>query len=453
MDSSPMRDMTAIRRLQHWGAWTVAIIMAVVPFHAFLTVWGATFVGHFTLLRLWSEALLLVLVVLSGLIVWRSRELRRELVASPLIRCIGLYGLITLVLGAVALVKREVVPMALAYALVINLRFLVFLVCVWVVCWRTDWLRRYWRRVVFVPLAAVVVFGLLQFFVLPSDFLKHFGYNDATSYVAMVTLNQDSATMRIQSFLRGSNPLGAYLVAIGILLLLYVRPAFTAWRYWVLGILTAAALFLTFSRSAWLAAVVAAVALGWLVFAKYRMRYVGAVVAGAVIAAIGLSALYHIHGIQNALQHHTDQSTAQITSNEGHQAALRASIRDFSAQPLGGGPGTAGQASFYNTGHEYRNTESNWLQLALEVGWPGLVVFAAVLLLLGRELWLRRSERLAVGLLAGLVGLQFVNLLAYGWSDDTLAFAWWGLAGVVLALPPDAGMAVKTRTKGRKTDA
>ena len=38
----------------------LTLIMALLPFHAFLTIWLSTFVGHYTALRLWKEVLTLI---------------------------------------------------------------------------------------------------------------------------------------------------------------------------------------------------------------------------------------------------------------------------------------------------------------------------------------------------------------------------------------------------------
>jgi hypothetical protein len=40
---------------------------------------------------------------------------------------------------------------------------------------------------------------------------------------------------------------------------------------------------------------------------------------------------------------------------------------------------------------------------------------------------------LARVLLASLAGIIFVNLLSHAWTDDTLAYLWWGLTGIALA--------------------
>src|SRR5207253_8579957 len=45
-----------------------------------------------------------------------------------------------------------------------------------------------------------------------------------------------------------------------------------------------------------------------------------------------------------------------------------------------------------------------------------IAVFAAINILLGRELWQRRNSLLAKVLLASLIGLTFVNLISHAWT-------------------------------------
>jgi apolipoprotein N-acyltransferase len=93
-----------------------------------------------------------------------------------------------------------------------------------------------------------------------------------------------------------------------------------------------------------------------------------------------------------------------------------------------------------------RNSESYFLQIGQELGWAGLLLFIVINVTLAVELWKRRASRLALGLLAALIGLSIVNQFAYGWADETLVYLFWGLSGVALAtLPSDR--------KRPKTDA
>lgn len=58
---------------------TTAIILILVPFHAFLTVWFSSFVGHYTLLRLWKEFLLVIVVAGAIYILLTDRALLKKL--------------------------------------------------------------------------------------------------------------------------------------------------------------------------------------------------------------------------------------------------------------------------------------------------------------------------------------------------------------------------------------
>jgi hypothetical protein len=48
------------------------------------------------------------------------------------------------------------------------------------------------------------------------------------------------------------------------------------------------------------------------------------------------------------------------------------------------------------------------------------------------------QSRLALVLFASLIGITVVNLLSHAWTDDTLAYVWWGFAGIALAAPQPA---------------
>ena len=111
----------------------------------------------------------------------------------------------------------------MGYGLISNLRFLAFFLVTWAVALRMARLR-----------VALAVDGLLAGhrggairivadFVLPTDFLRHFGYSDAT-IPAFETINNNHDYVRIASTLRGANPLGAYLlIPISLLSVLLIR--------------------------------------------------------------------------------------------------------------------------------------------------------------------------------------------------------------------------------------
>jgi O-antigen ligase len=111
-------------------------------------------------------------------------------------------------------------------------------------------------------------------------------------------------------------------------------------------------------------------------------------------------------------------------------------LSDLRDHRLGTGPGTAGPASYYNTGHRERIAENYFIQIGQEVGIIGMALFLLINIGVGYLLCVRRDDPLALSLFASLIGLTFVNMLSHAWADDTLAYIWWGLAGIAMVQLP-----------------
>src|SRR5690606_33215686 len=126
-----------------------------------------------------------------------------------------------------------------------------------------TWLKRYWRRLLLWPAMAVIAFGLLQMFVLPHDFLKHAGYGPDTIQ-PFIAIDNKVEYVRVQSTLRGPNPLGAYLViVVTALTALYITRRSRYAKFaaaLVAGILV---LYGSHSRSAWIGTIAAIGVLIW----------------------------------------------------------------------------------------------------------------------------------------------------------------------------------------------
>jgi hypothetical protein len=418
-------DQTSRRLLQ---LCTLAILV-LVPFHAFLTVWAGSATGHYTLLRLWEEMLLAVMLPPALYAFWREK-LWRTGVNRWLLWVIGVYLLVQVAGLLVALHAGSVNLKAGLYGLLINCRFLIFFMVVWVAAGNSSWLQRHWRQILLVPAGLVVLFGLLQRFVLPHDVLRHFGYSDAT-IAPFETIDHKVQYLRIQSTLRGANLLGAYLIIIlagsSVILKKYYR-----WAGLLAGL---ALLFLSGSRAAWIGAVLALCVLIWLRLPNRRAKQWAA--SAALLAfAILISAVVLLRNqdfVQNTVFHTDEKSHSSVSSNAAHLTATRHAFSQVVEDPLGRGVGTAGPASVYNAKEPSRIAENYFLQLGQETGWLGLGLFIAIICLVANELWRRRSDPLAQILLASFVGLNFVALLMHLWTDETVGFLWWGLAGIALA--------------------
>lgn len=425
-----MGPITTYPKLGRFLSIFVAVILVALPFHALFTTWIGSNTGHLDLLRIWKELLVVALLPAVVVLAWRTDQTRRWLVTSWVVRLIGLYVLLNLAMGVWAITHHRVNVVALIYALLINLRFIYFFIICVVVASSDSFLKRHYSKILLIPAAIVIVFGLAQQFLLSYDFLRHFGYGVRT-IPAYQTVDSNLDYRRIQSTLRGANPLGAYLVLI-LPAMAMVLPKRRVLRLsgLVAGLIT---LFYSYSRSAWMGVGLAFAMLAW--FYKKNLRYHrGILVAVALVVAIavGLYALRSNQTTQDTLLHTSNSSTSVVSSNSARLTAIKNATSDVLHQPLGGGTGTAGPASFRND-HPARIAENYYLQIGQEVGILGMLLFIGINALVGRQLWFQRKDSLSKILLASLVGLTFVNLLSHAWTDDTLAYLWWGLAGIACA--------------------
>ncbi|MGH7157092.1 MAG: O-antigen ligase family protein [Candidatus Saccharimonadales bacterium] len=412
----------------------MAIILLLVPFHAFLTVWISSAIGHYTLLRLWKEFLLALLILGAIYLLITDKLLRRRVFSLNVARLIVVYTILLVICAMVALAKHWVTRKAMWYGLLVDLRYLVFFVTVLIIAAKSDWLRQSWLKLLLGPAILVAAFAVLQYLVLPYDFLKHFGYGPAT-IPPYETINHNVQHIRVASTTRGANPLGAYLlVPISALAVLLIKEKSRRRDKTILGLGLLLALGFSFSRSAWIGAILAIIIAVWLSLRSARIKRLAwqAAVVVVVIAGIATATLHNNHTFQDVFLHTDSASTAAESSNQGHSAAFKSAAKDIIHQPLGGGVGSAGPQSVYNN-RPGRIAENYFLQIGQETGVLGMILFIAICVNVGLMLYQRRADPLALALLASLIGLSLVNFLSHAWEDDTLAYVWWGLAGLALA--------------------
>ena len=414
----------------------VMVVLLLMPLHAFLTIWGASIAGHYTIFRLWKEGVLGVCGVGLVYLVIADRTIRGHTLTRLLVWLIVLYEAVTLVWGFVAYQQHDVSLRALGYGLIVDLRFPAFFLITWAIALRTSRLRNHWQGLVLGPAVVVIAFGLLQAFVLPYNFLAHFGYGPQT-ILPYETINNNIHYLRIASTLRGANPLGAYLIMpISVMAVLIARGQ-RRWSYALLLVAALVTLYFSFSRSAWLAA---AISIGLAVLLGVHSRRVrlwlgGLVGLGVLLAAALLLVLHNNVRFENLVFHTQQHSAVATTSDQNHASALESGLKNLAHDPFGNGPGSAGPASVYNN-HPARIAENFYVQIGQETGWLGLLLFLLINAGVGYLLWLRRSDPLALSLFVSLIGLTLVNLLSHAWADDTLAYVWWGVAGIAMAPLP-----------------
>ncbi len=420
-------------KLTNYLAYGIALVIILLPFHAFFTTWlGASF-GNIDTFRLWKEMLIALLGIGTTLLFILDRQLRRRVFRSFIIQVVLAYGLFSVLRAFFGYSSGNVSTEAVIFGLTINLRYLVFFGIVYAVSQKTNFLRSIWQHLVLIPALIVVGFGLMQQFLLPKDFLEHFGYG-AKTIPAYQAVDQKPDYVRLQSTLRGANPLGAYLVFIVSVL----SVKFAKLRKWKSGIFLAASLvvlFFTYSRSAWIGLAVSLLAI--LLILKPRAW------KGVLLGALGLSIIvgtvvYSQRNndlIQNVLFHSDETSQSERSSNEVRFAALSKNAKDIWVDPLGAGVGSAGPASFRNSKQNSRIAENYFIQIGQETGIIGLLLYISILVVVAKGLFVRRRDMLAMVLFSSLLGLSVVNMISHAWADDTLSLLWWGLAGIALSTP------------------
>ncbi len=420
--------------LARYLSYIIGAIFILLPFHALLTTWAGFNLGEIDLFRIWKEILIVPVGLAALYIALKDPKLKLWLKSSRLVLLILTYILLHLSLGFLALSKHKVNPEALIYSLLINLRFLIFFLVCLVAAAKSSWLKNNWPKLVLWPAVVVIVFGLLQQFVLQPNFLSHFGYGHKT-IPAYHTVDQKSDYLRIQSTLRGPNPLGAYILfIITVLIGLFASAKKRFWQNWVLIILSTVVLFYSYSRSAWLGLGLSIIILGYLLSKKPKIKLIIIeTIVGALIIIGSAAVLWNNSSVISTTLFHTDQtSKSPDSSNEVRSEALTSGLKSVIKQPLGAGPGTAGPASFRNS-KSPRLSENYYLQVAQEVGLVGLAIFVSINVIVAIELWRSRKQTLSLILFASFVGLIIVNMLSHAWADDTLSLLWWGLAGIALS--------------------
>ena len=417
----------------------IAAILVIAPFYITLAVWSASLLHHLDLFKIWKELALAIMALIIAIFLFTQRGLAKRSLKSRLIELSVVYVSLILLIGVFDMLTHRVSRNAVIYGLLTDLRpigFFLVAYLTFVISAQKKLPAMNWKKIILIPALLVIIFGFLQMTVLPKDILKHVGYSNATTAPYQTVDNQPNI-VRVQSTTRGPNPLGAYdLVIITALSVLLVKAK--GRRQLWLGVFLAISLvmlFGTYSRSAEIGVLLAWLTLiaiyqkKWL--AKHIFISIGAIV---IVALIGvLAAERHNYFLQNIFLHTSNRSTSAVSSNAQRGQAIKSAISDVYHHPLGGGIGSAGPASRRNTKGPLKLAEDNYLQIGQEAGVIGMILFIAIIVVAGIELWRRRQDQLALILLASLVGLSFVNLVSHAWTDDTLAYIWWGLAGIALA--------------------
>lgn len=412
--------------LEKLPAWILIAIFGLIVLHAPMTVYlGSHFPAASDYIKSWKELLVLVAAVPIVIDLYLHKGRGFDKWEKVMFWLVASYILLHLV----ALVWSPGNTQSLVAGLMIDLRYVAYFALVYVFVRLHPRYLAAFIKVSLAGAAVVLGFAVLQL-LLPRDFLTHLGYGPNT-IEPYLTVDKNPNYVRFSSTLRGPNPLGAYAVIVLAIMAAFADKTRRHWQTYLLATSGLVALWVSYSRSAWLAAIAA---VSVVIAVRYGSRishraWLIAVAAALIVTAFTLS-IGGTNFIDNVIYHNNPTTGGQIDSNAGHLTSLENGLTRLWQQPLGAGVGSTGSASLF--GPSPMIVENQYLYVGHEVGWLGLGLFLAITLGVCWRLWQLRDNRLALGVLAGGIGMLLVGLLLPVWSDDTVSIIWWGLAAIAI---------------------
>ncbi len=435
--------MQLLRRIP---LYTSQLFLAYMPFHIFLSQWVSVYTGGLDVWKMGKDVLLIGAVMFTICLVLVQGKVNR--VFKVLVGFAVLYGAMHVILWAL---NPDIYGRSAMLGTVYNVRLpLLFILGYGAVLLVTKFAFSSVIKLIIGVSSVVAAFGVLQFF-LPQDLMTHFGYGIERGARALFLIDDKSGLLRVMSTLREPNALGAYLlVPIALLTSLLLRPHDAGRRYMLAGLLGVhlLALFLTFSRSSWLGAVlVIALVSGWqfrTAAIRILQRFWPVLACALVVVGIGLFSIRSTPFFQQYVVHsNPNEQVKDLDSNDYHWLFVKQGVEGIVDRPLGHGPGTAGLASIQNPAGSFL-TENYYVQVGYEIGVAGLALFIALNAWLYRELWRWRSEW-TVPILAAFWAYVLTNMLLHTWANEAVAAQWWILAGMLLAVSSTSPTIKKTR--------
>jgi O-Antigen ligase len=394
------------------------VVLALMPFHAVLTVGLGHVLGHRIVWQAWKDAAIVGLSLTAAWQMARVPECRQRL--RPWLWPLGVYAVTCL---AVTALQRPPLVNVL-FGLKIDVEFLVAFALAVLVSHRGQAERAV--RIVLITGAAVGLIAIVQAYLWP-DMLRWVGYGPAT-ILPYLYVDPTDHLRRVLSTLGGPNQLGEFLI-LPLCLGLHAFMRRPRWRYAALMVVLAVALLNSYSRSAWLGAVIGVGVTAALTVRWPARRWAPAAAAGSALIVVVAWLSSRTSAGRAILAHENDRSARVYNSSAGHLQALRHGLASLGHHPLGSGLGTAGPATVSHGVPVI--TENYYLQLAIETSLLGLLAFVAVVVVLGVRLSRRPGVRWSTPVLGALAGLSVVNALLHGWADSSTALVFWTTAGLI----------------------
>ncbi len=498
----------------------ILVLLAVLPFHALLVTVGTMLIAgpnHAPLpvLALWKEALLGVILLVAFVEVVREwgrlriedgklkiTDINNDAIHRWKITDISIDAIDSLIIAlfVLAIIASHLQSSIFNLQSLLGFKYDFLPLVAFVLLRRVRWSDDFLQKVVilFLIVGSIVAgYGIIGVF-LPQEFFTWLGYSDLHSLyrpdapLAAFQKIGGSGIRRMQSVMSGPNQLGMWLlIPLSGLLAAGARESVARLLCCSVALLLRlflcslvfAALFLSFSRSAWIAA---AVMMGVALWQHLPpKRFTRCAVTGAVAAIVLLVGMATF----------APDVLLRAASTRDHLARPIAAVKTIIAHPLGLGLGTAGPASNRVSDtcvHLERGADPSWaadrpdlcvfvesvqvqpigrtcscpllpenwyLQIGVELGILGMVLYVLLVLCLLQKLYGLKIEtasakpacrtgwamvvkngtlkaessifNLQSSIFLVFLGISIAALFLHAWEDSAVAYTVWILMGFV----------------------
>jgi len=407
---------------QKFIIYGLAIIIVLMPFHAFLAISLGSLGVDRTLVQSWKEILILIMSFM-----WVIYQISKKKLAFKT-DAINLLFLSIIFLSVLVSAFIRPGSEALLFGIKTNLVALALFFIAQIPISNKSFLKRNLLWLILIPGLIVSFLALLQAFIISPETLQRLGYN-ATTINPRQIIDGSINFLRSFSTLGGPNQLGAYLlIPLAFSLVYGIRQK--KWFILLPSILILSAIVLSFSRSAWIGAITTLSLSIFLSISKKQKIYfliisllVAFIVGGVIASQIGTN-----ERLQNVLLHGRVFEGRIEGSDQGRLESIAKTTNEVIARPFGHGLGSAGPASFRS---ENPIIPENWfLQIAYEIGIVGLLLYVFAFAALLGDFIRSRNNPLAIALFSITTGVLVINIFLQAWADSTLVLMMFALYGI-----------------------
>lgn len=405
----------------------LSILLVVMPFHAAIVTILGNYLPFKTLLQAWKEILIFIVGLLCVFAVYKDRSLLKFDNINKIAVAIILFSI------AVSLVRYNELNAFLA-GFKTNLVVLILFLEAQILASKYSFEKIF--KIVLIPAVIVTVIALMQPILFRAETLNMIGYGPESINPEQF-VEYSNQSIRVFSTLGGPNQLGSYLILPFAMSLVWAIKS-KKFIWYLLPLIFILPIYMTYSRSAWIGTIVAAIVVVLLNFKPKIQLSVG---LGLLVLLSTFGYIFYTGSVCDYLAGpvsiivHGDCSSGELGGSDMMRVdSIDNGIATIKANPFGSGMGTAGPASFYT---QNPLIVENWyIQIAIEVGLIGLILYLAFIVLNMIKLYIKSKEKnysvLPSMLFAAICGILVASLFLHTLTDSTLSILLFGLLGLVI---------------------